>query len=320
MGPAPALDGRISLQKLEILCLVVEVGTVTAAAQQLYVAQPVVTAHLRSLEERLNVKLFQRAGRTLKLTEAGQRVHAWAKETLDHSQQMLDDVQLLRTGEGGSVRMGASMSLGSYRLPVVVASFHRGRPNTDLNMFVSDPETAMAGVEHGDLDFAVSVLTEAPDAALFESEAVGYEDVVLVTSPDGSPQADAISAKDLRKLSIVGTPSGSARRTVVDQMLARRGVRYHSVVEFGHPEAIKRAVMNGLGAALLLRSAVVEELELGQLREIRIRGERLSIPVYLVKRRDKQLSALQLQLRDTIRAHFLEGEVVVPEGLALSGR
>src|ERR1700760_5005074 len=81
-------DNRITFQKLEILCLVVDLGGVTRAAEHLWVAQPVVTAHIRSLQERLGVTLFHREGRRTILTDAGQQVYQWAQDVLSRTEQM----------------------------------------------------------------------------------------------------------------------------------------------------------------------------------------------------------------------------------------
>ena len=72
------MDTRVTLTKLEVFSLVVELGGVSRAAEHLYVSQPVVSAHVRSLEERVGARLFYREGHHLVLTEAGRAVHGWA--------------------------------------------------------------------------------------------------------------------------------------------------------------------------------------------------------------------------------------------------
>ena len=98
---------------------------------------------------------------------------------------------------------------------------------------------------------------------------------------------------------------GFSRRKLLEQQLDRIGVRDRKVVmELGHPEAMKRVTRAGLGVTLLLRCAVVEDLEAGQLREVEIVGANFSVPVFLVHRPGKRLSALQNYLYDTIKDYY----------------
>ena len=108
--PTAMLDTRITLYKLEVFDLVVELGSVSRAADQLFVSQPVVTAHIRSLEQRIGGRLFYRKGRQLVLTEAGRAVHAWARDVLTHTHELSRHLDGLSDGSRGSVVLGASMS------------------------------------------------------------------------------------------------------------------------------------------------------------------------------------------------------------------
>jgi DNA-binding transcriptional LysR family regulator len=108
-----ALDSRVTLHKLEVFSLVVELGGVSRAAEQLFVSQPVVSAHIRSLEQRVGARLFYREGRHLRLTEAGRAVHGWANDVLTHTRELSRHLDGLSDGTQGSVVVGASMSVGS---------------------------------------------------------------------------------------------------------------------------------------------------------------------------------------------------------------
>jgi len=304
-GSPPAekeLDSRISLQKLEILRMVVEVGTVTGTAERMYVAQPVITAHLQSLEGRLGVELFVRKGRRLELTDEGERVYSWACGVLDRGRDMMVELDALNRGARGAARLGASMSIGSYRLPAVLSEFRLARPQAQIALTIGNPETVLVGVEQGDFDFAVLILDRPPEDLPLAAELLGSEEIVLVTAPDGLPDSEAVPLNHLCKLPIVGSPRGSIRRRLIDQTLARFGVHeYETVLELGHAEAIKRAVDQGLGAALLFRSAVEVELARDALREVHFTGATLAVPIYAVKREDKVFSELQTHLLDAIR-------------------
>lgn len=306
------LDSRISLQKLEVFCLVVELGGVGRAAEHLFVAQPVVSAHLRTLQERMGAQLLYRDGRTMRLTEAGERAYAWASDTLTRRRELARELDGLASGHQGSIVIVASMSLGSYRLPPILARFRAARPQAEITLNVSDPENALAATEAGESDFAVIAAEFAPESEALVSERVGFEEMVLVAAPDAGPLDDVVTPQELVDLPMISSPRDHARRALVDHELQRLGVGPHSVttIELGHPEAMKLAAREGLGAVILFASAVTQELDAGTLRRIEIRDATLSVPVYIVRRKQKRLSPIQNALMDTIRETLRHGLAV----------
>jgi len=297
------LDTRISLYKLEVFCHVVELGGVGRAADHLYIAQPVVSAHLRSLQERLGATLLVRRGRQMELTEAGEAVYRWATETLTRGRELSRELEGIADGTAGVAVVAASMSLGSYVLPAILADFRTARPGSTVSLEVTDPERVLESVYSGAADFGVLVSDGPPDAAHFTVSELGHEGLVLFGPPEGPPTASQVSPEEFARLPFVTTPRSHVRRALVDAVLAEAGVRPGPVtIELGHPEAIKRAVTRGLGVAILFRQSVLDELRSGALREITIEGTKLRTPVFMVLRRGKRLSALQRELQTTIDA------------------
>jgi DNA-binding transcriptional LysR family regulator len=300
-----AIDLRISLRKLEVLSLVVQLGGVGRAAEHLFVAQPVVTAHIRSLEERLGAKLFYREGRQMHLTEAGQAVHRWAEEVLTRTRELERYLAGISDGKQGTVVLGASMSVGSYELPSVLATFRATHPGVDLRLGVSDTEHAIEDARAGVLDFAVVVSDEQLELPGMEVERVGSDEIVVVAAPGGEPHDDTISTEVLRRLPFIDAPEGIVRRKFVDRQLRQLGVRDRNVVlQLGHPEAMKHATRAGLGACLLFRAAVEEELRDGRLIEIALTDAAMSVPVYQVSRVTKALTPVQAAIAEAVAQHF----------------
>jgi DNA-binding transcriptional LysR family regulator len=300
-----SLDTRISLRKLEVFSVVVQLGGVGRAAEQLYVAQPVVTAHIHSLEQRLGVKLFYREGRRLHLTEAGVAVHGWTEDLLTRTRELERDLGALSDGSQGTVAFGASMSLGSYTLPAVMTRFRERHPRAELRLSISDTEHAIEDTRAGILDFAVIVSEAGLELPGMVAEQVGSDEIVFVTAPDAGPAGDTLTPEELGRLPFIEAPVGIIRRTFIDRQLRRLGITDRDIVlELGHPEAMKRATATGLGVTLLFRSAVAEELADGSLREIHVEGADVTVPVYIVHRRGKSFSALHEGMIREIRAEL----------------
>lgn len=307
-----SIDPRISLRKLEVFSLVVQLGGVSRAAEHLYVAQPVVSAHIRSLEERLQTKLFYREGRQMRLTESGQAVYSWAEDLLTRTRELDRHLSGLSDGRRGTVVFGASMSIGSYRLPSILADFRETHPGVDLRLGISDTEHAIEDTRTGEFDFSVVISGTQLELPGMELEQIAADEFVLVAAPGGEPRADVVGVEALTALPFIDAPEGIVRRSLVDRHLRRLGVTERNVVlQLGHPEAMKRATREGLGVCLLFRSAVDEELSTGSLREIRVKDADLAVPVYLVYRKDKSFSPVHLSLMDAIRSGLVRTAAAV---------
>jgi DNA-binding transcriptional LysR family regulator len=299
--PMP-LDRRITLHKLEVFELVVEHQSVSRAAEHLFVAQPVVSAHIRSLEERVGAKLFYREGRQLQLTEAGHTVHRWAIDVLTHTRELSRQLDGLSDGSRGSVLVAASMSIGSYILPTVLGRFRRERPQVEIRLDIIDSDLAIRATEAGECDFAIVFAEQAPPNRGLAGERIGEERLVMVAAPDGEPRADSVTVDEIRRLEFVDSQRGHIGQRLINDQLKRIGVdRRKVVMHLGHPEAIKRGARDGLGCALLFDSAVAEDIAGGTLRRIEIRDVDLAIPIYVVYRKGKLFSATQRDLLAAIR-------------------
>lgn len=307
------IDSRVSLHKLEVFDAVVAMGGVSRAADHLGVAQPVVSGHLRSLEQRVGTTLFYREGRQLHLTEAGRAVHQWATDMLRRTRELSRDLDNVSDGVAGSVVVGTSMSIGSYVLPPLLAPFLRQRPAVEVRIDIGAAAQAIAGTEDGENDFSV-VIIEAPTGTPgLVTEQLGVEELVLVAPLGGPPATDVVTPDDLRDVPFIEAQKGTLRRNFTDQELARAGLPDRRVaVELGHPEAMKILVEAGLGVSCLFRSAVSREIAEGALRELTLEGARLEGPIYLVHRKDKLFSAVHHDLIQAIRAHIGPPPEAVP--------
>jgi LysR family transcriptional regulator, low CO2-responsive transcriptional regulator len=293
---------HISLQNLEILCAVAELQSVSRAAESMGIAQPAVTAHLRALEERLGVRLVARAGRNIRLTEAGKRACRWANELLTRTREIERELCGLSDGTQGSARISASMTMGSYVLPDLIASFRATRPSTSIATFVTNQRAAIDSLHSGDCDLALVVMDPREDAAGLSVELLWDERLLLVSAPNSRFVGDTADPGQLADLPFTTAPEGIVWRHVEDEILHIHGIYRRNVrIDFGHPEALKRLVRSDVCLGFTLETSVREEIDRGELRVVRIPGIDLRIPIHLVHRVEKEFSPLQMQLVNHIR-------------------
>jgi DNA-binding transcriptional LysR family regulator len=313
-----SLDSRITLHKLEVFEHVVELGSVTRAAERLFVAQPVVTAHIRSLEERVGAKLFYREGRRMLLTEAGRAVHLWASDVLRRTRELDRHLESVSDGRQGTIVLGSSMAVGGYLLPPVLSAFRVERPLVDIRLNILDTEHAIIDTLSGENDFAVVVSETSPATDSLAAELLGVEELVFVCAPDFEHAGATLPTERMAELPFVEAPRGLIRRSFVENQLNRVGIHDRKIaIEMGHPEAMKQATRAGLGVAVLSFTSVARELERGELARIAVEGvDELGFPAYLVHRKDKLLTAVHLDLIDRIRDFFAANSSHERVGLA----
>ncbi len=281
---------ELTLHKLEVFCTVARLEGVTRAAEALHVAQPVVTAHIRSLEDKLGVKLFARQGRRVRITDEGARVLAWAEDIISRTHELQRELADSRHGEKGTAVIATSMTLGSYVLPEKIVAFRQQVPHGLISVFTASPREAIDAIRDGRADFGVTILDPLQDVSDLDIETISEDELVLTCRSGGRFNSVALALKDLERLPFVSAQANSTRRAVEDAALFKVGtVRRNVILEFGHGEAIKRAVNADVGVALLFKSSIREELANHSLRALATPALNVVVPIYLVKRSQEVL-------------------------------
>lgn len=297
-----SIDPRISLRRLEVLVLVVELGGVTRAAERLIVAQPAVSAQLRSLEESFGAALFVRTKNLLVPTEAGRRVYAWAKEVLAGGAQLQRVVRELAAGEAGTVTVTSSMAVGTYLLPPLLIRLRAERPGAVITARVEQPDGALRSVAVGEADFAVLTWVDDEVPPGLVAERLWDEPLVLCASPGGPPVGDVVEPSALAVLTAVGSPPEVALQRNVQRQLRAVGGELRPDIHLGHAEAMKRAVVELGAVSFFPRYSVTHELATGELREVQIAGVELTETIGLYYRETAHFTPLQRAAIDTVRA------------------
>lgn len=294
-----SLISQISIHKLEVFCLVTELASFSRTAERMGIAQPVVSAHIKALSEKFGTALTTRNGRRVVLTEEGERVYRWAREVVSRTRELEREMTEFQRGVVGKANVGASMTLGSYVLPALISDFHDIFPKGEISVKVTTPLLVTDAIHSGDCDFAFTILDPRHEVAGLDVEKIMEEQLVLVGSPERAAEYVSPSAGELARLPFVTAQFGTPRREIEEHCLAQRGIGERRIqMEFGHAEAIKQAVRAGAGVAFLFRSSIRDELAAGLLQTLQTPGEPLFVPVYRVRRREKQLSHFQISLMD----------------------
>jgi DNA-binding transcriptional LysR family regulator len=246
----------MELRQLEYFVAVAEEANFTRAAARVHAAQPGVSAQVRKLERELGEDLFDRSGRAVRLTEAGEAVLPYARAALaavEGAGRAVDELAgLLR----GRVAVGTVTSTSSrdLDLPGLLADFHRDHPGVEVTLSEDDSESMVRALLDGRLDLAL-VSLGGKSVPGIETRVVTDDRLVAAVGRDDPLAARAsITLKALEGRPLVCLPRGTGIRSLIDEACAAAGFRPRVAFEAGDPNALARLAGRGLGVAILPES------------------------------------------------------------------
>jgi LysR family hydrogen peroxide-inducible transcriptional activator len=238
-----------SLKQLEYFVALAETGSFRGAAEACGISQPSLSVQLANLEKRLGQRLVERSRSGVILTAAGREVHERARVILEAAKGLVNRFDAQRTGLAGTIRFGASPTLGPYLLPHVIARLHARHP--DLNLYIREgpPETLVAGLARGDFDM---ILVQLPVRGDFLPIRLFREPLELVTARDHPFAGQArVPRSELAGQTVLALgPAYSLRQQVAD-LCEMLGARLRTDYEGTSLDAIRLMAGMGMGVAFL---------------------------------------------------------------------
>lgn len=279
----------MTLRHMEIFIEVCRTGSMTAAAKQLFLSQPAVSLAISEIEQEYDVKLFERIGNRLRLTEPGERLLGYV-ERIDY---LCDEMDLLmKSGEEtGTLRVGTTHNLGGFFLPKKVIELQNMYPKLRITAKTDKLEVIVPLIRQNELDVAV-VEGDLSDPNLV-SEIIG-EDPVMFICPTDHPFADRddVELEEVVREPVILRTKGNAVRDYFDGLLASRGYKTEPIWECGSNFPLITAVHNGLGISVAPMLHVHEAYGNREFRMFSIRGlTNPSILVHAIYHRNKYLTA-----------------------------
>ena len=313
----PLLRRDLNLHQLHIFLEVVEHGSFSRAAAALFLSQPGVSLQVKALEQSIGMPLFEKAGRTLRLTEAGRELKGYAEKIfalLDETQMVMDE---LHGAERGSIKVAASTTAGIYIVPAALGAFHHERPAVKLTLDVVNRFTVQEHLLNDEVDLAVMGLIE--DAHDLEVEDFVPNELVVIAPPGHHLEGRVnIPLAELAGELFLLREKGSGTRTDVERIFADHGVPLRVGMELRSSGAIKQAVTADLGIGVMPLSAIELELLTHRLIILSV----ADFPVHrhwsLARRKGRQLSAAARALWDFLLAY--RDEVIVAQQSAAPPR
>lgn len=267
---------------LKVYVTVVEQCNFSRAAKLLNLSQPGVSMHIRNLENEFGIKLIHRSPRHVKTTDAGHILYQRAKQMLALYDNAKEEIHLLRDEVTGSLKVGASFTIGEYILPRLIADFARQYPQVDIQVMIANTEEIAQAVRANELD--IGLVEGKVDYADILVDHPFMEDEMILVAPgsraDGAAEAGGVHASGSN---LILRESGSGTRSYSEQFIRDLGVEPKRTYVFNSSQGVKEAVLAGLGIALLSRWVIHKELEAGELRRIHVKGGRVIRPFFILQ-------------------------------------
>jgi DNA-binding transcriptional LysR family regulator len=293
---------RLTLRQLQIFRVVAESGSTAAAAAAISLSQSATSAAINELERLLELQLFDRIGKRLQLNDNGRMLLPQALALLDGA-GWIERWALDRESHIGTLRIGASTTIGNYLLPAILAGFRESLPETarlnwHVQVAIANTSVITARVAAFELDLG---LIEGPCHEPDLTVQPWLEDDLVVVAAANDPivprgRKRQITLDALRKATWLLREEGSGTREIINQLLIPYLHHLRPGIEFGNPEAIKRAAASGLGITCLSRCVVEDLLKSGVLvappTELPILTRRFYLVMHEQKKRTRGLDLL----------------------------
>ncbi len=278
-----------NLNQLRVFHTVAKLQSFTRAADALCLTQPGISKHIKQLEGHYGVRLFDRLGKKVILTQAGEILFGKAQgmfEQLNEAKVQIDDMKSLT---GGKISIGASVTIGVYVLPNLLGDFIRRYPSIQISLDISLSQEIEGKVLSNSLDLGFvghAVRSERLSIQRFLTD----ELVVIVPSEHSWAKRKAILPRQLIAQPFLVSREGSGTRSTIEDRLRSKGITLNRIMEFGNTECVKKAVEAGLGISIVSKHVITKEVSSNSLRSIPLTGITTKRDFYIIYLKEKYLN------------------------------
>jgi DNA-binding transcriptional LysR family regulator len=245
-------------KQLRAFVSVVKLGTLTRAAEALYLSQPTISLQLQALERELGMSLLERRRRRINLTDAGEALYELARPLIEGWETLDRDFQAKVKGlQAGRLVIAAGTSTIQYLLPELVRRYRERFPAVQLQLANVTGKDGMALLRSDEADFAVGSMLDVPNDIAWAP--VHHYDPMLIMPPD-HPLAskDKVTLEDLSPYGLILPPQRLSTYRLVDLVFQQRQVPYHVAIEVGGWDVIKEYVAMGMGISIVTGICITE--------------------------------------------------------------
>ena len=289
-----------SLHQLAIFLKIVQTRSITKTAESMHLTQPAVSIQLKNFQSQFNIPLIEIINKKVYVTEFGKDIAESAQNIMNEVSVIDNRLTKFNGTLSGTLRI-SSVSTGKYVIPFFLADFLRENQHVDLRLDVFNKATVLDLLEQNQSDFSlVSVLPKSE--ALHRVELMPNT-LYLVGASNQSRQPDLINKQTLEKLPLIYREEGSATRMAMEKFIEKNRITVKKKIQLTSNEAVKQAVIAGIGFSIMPVIGLKNELENKQLQIIPIKGLPIKTSWNLIWHRKKRLSPVATAFKEYIEQH-----------------
>lgn len=262
----------MDIASLQVFLAVADTGSFSRAAERVFLTQPAISKRIAALEADLGTRLFDRIGRGIHLTEAGQALLIRARTILRELDDVRRSITNLSGAVAGALSMATSHHIGLHRLPPALKRFHDTYPGVRLDLHFMDSERACSAVAHGELELAIVTLPPQVAPPL-RAEKIWDDPLDIVVNPQHPLAAHAVVARQLTDYPAILPGPGTYTREIILKALGPLRQRIQVGMTTNYLEVLKMLAAIGLGWSALPRTMIDDGLKVVQIKNMTIQRE-----------------------------------------------
>lgn len=270
----------MDIHQLRVFISVFKNKSFSKAARELFLTQPTISEHIKTLEEELDCKLFDRFGKVIIPTKEAEILYENAQEVVEKVENLKDVLQKIKSKPSGNLYIAASSIPGTYILPKLMSYFKNIYPHISIQIDISDSKSVIESLLSG------QILLGIVGTRLHKSK-IDYfpfmDDELVIASPNLIKES-FIEPEEILKYPFITREEGSGTRKEMEKWLEEMGIdveKLSIVCTLSSTDAVKEAIKNGLGISILSIHAIKDELENKKLKIIRINNYKMNRMFYI---------------------------------------
>lgn len=278
---------NFTFHQLQIFHKIVQTKSITRAAEELHLTQPALSIQLKNFQSQFNIPLTEVTGRQLYVTDFGYEIAAAAEKILEQVYAISYKTMAYKGALTGKLKLSV-VSTGQYIMPFFLSSFLKQHNGIELKMDVTNKTKVIQSLEQNEIDFAlVSVLPDQPKVNAIE---LAENKLYLIGNSEQKFQKKPYSKSIFQEIPLIYREQGSGTRLVMERYIQKNKLPVQKKMELTSNEAVKQAVIAGLGYSIMPIIGIRNEIRNGDLQIIPVQGFPIESKWHLIWLRNKKFS------------------------------
>lgn len=290
-----------TLRQLQIFYKICQNESITQTSEELHLTQPAVSIQLKNFQQQFEFPLTETIGRKIYITDFGKEIAEAAERILMEAEMIDHRIKAFKGQLFGKLRI-SSVSTGKYIIPFYLTSFMKKNPGVELEIDVTNKSKVLESLENNKIDFAL--MSILPKKIPFENIELLQNDLFLVGSTKCGLDKRSYSKDILGKVPLIFREQGSGTRLTMEEFLEGNSITASRSLELSSNEAVKQAIIADLGLSIMPFIGIKNEIQLGLLKIIPVKGLPISTKWHLVQHKSKKLSPVA----DAFKKHLMENK------------